>query len=362
MNTFGNALKITIFGKSHGEYVGITLDGLPAGLDIREENISKYLQYRRPKPLINTARIEEDEMEIIGGFNGKTDGSPLTILIKNKNIKSNDYEEIAYKPRPGHADYPAFIKYGGNNDYRGGGQFSGRMTAPIVAAGGLLEPVLNGKGIRSLARTLSIAEFRDDRNYSLEELEKRYDNDLRIISDSLHKEIVDYIVKVRREGDSVGGVVETAIFGVPIGLGEPFFNSVESEISALAFSIPGIKGIEFGDGFRSALMKGSEFNDSLGINETGKIIIKTNHNGGINGGLTNGNPIVFRVAVRPTSSIMLPQDTVNLRDVREEKLVIKGRHDPCIVPRVVPIMESISYIVIMDLLLMSYGGGYFGKN
>lgn len=362
MNTFGNALKITIFGKSHEKYVGVTLDGLPPGLDIHEENIRKYLQYRRPKPIINTSRVEEDEMEIIGSFNGKTDGTPVTILIKNENVRSEDYDEISFKPRPGHADYPAFIKYGGHNDYRGGGQFSGRMTAPIVAAGGLIEPILKQKGIRSIARTLSVGEFMDRGEYTISQLEKRYENDLRVISNSLYNEIMEFIVKVRKEGDSVGGIVETAIFGVPVGLGEPFFNSVESEISALAFSIPGIKGIEFGEGFSGTKMRGSQFNDPLCTDAEGKVKIKTNHNGGINGGLTNGNPILFRVAVRPTSSIVKPQETVNLRNYKEEVLSIRGRHDPCIVPRVVPIMESISYIVMMDLILMNYGGVYFGNH
>jgi chorismate synthase len=362
MNVFGNSLKIIIFGKSHEKYVGITLDGLPAGLKIDEESIAKYLNYRRPKPIINTSRVEEDEFEIIGGFNGFTDGAPLTILIKNKDVKSSDYDELFLKPRPGHADYPAYIKYKGFNDYRGGGQFSGRMTAPIVAAGGLLAPILENVGIRCYSRVVSIGEIKDSEEYTLEQLERRYENDLRVLSSGAYEKMMEKILAVRREGDSIGGVVETVISGLPVGLGEPFFYSLESGISALAFSIPGIKGIEFGDGFQGTLLRGSEFNDQLYLENSGKIKLKSNHSGGINGGLSNGNPVVFRVAVRPTSSIPKPQNTVNMKEMSNDILRIKGRHDPCIVPRVVPIMESVANIAITDFLLTFNGGESIGKS
>ncbi len=362
MNIFGNYLKIVIFGKSHDKYVGITLDGLPPGLKIDVESIARYLGYRRPKPIINTARVERDEFEIIGGFNGLTDGTPLTILIKNEDVRSNDYDEIFIKPRPGHADYPAHVRYKGFNDSRGGGQFSGRMTAPLVAAGGLLAPLLEDAGIRCYSRVLSIGDIRDSNQYSLEQLERRYDNDLRVLSAEAYSKMMERILSVRREGDSIGGIVETVIYGLPVGLGEPFFSSMESEISALAFSVPGIKGIEFGDGFQGTLLKGSEFNDQLYLDNSGNILLKSNHNGGINGGLSNGNPVVFRVAVRPTSSIPKAQNTVNLKEMKNETIVIKGRHDPCIVPRVVPIMESVACIAITDFLLAFNGGEIIGKN
>jgi len=321
MNSFGRIFRVNIFGESHGKSVGIVIDGCPAGIELNESDFIIDLSRRRGGGIGTTPRKEEDRPIILSGvFNNKTTGAPITIILENKNIRSQDYDKLRYLPRPGHADFVAFKKYGGYNDYRGGGHFSGRLTAGLVVAGVIAKKV-----------TYPV-------KYSTE-----------IIEVGGNKNIENAIKNVVEEGDSVGGVVECRIDDVPIGLGEPFFDSVESLISHIVFSIPGIKGIEFGAGFRSAGMRGSEHNDIIeDIN--GKTA--TNNAGGINGGITNGNPVVFRVAVKPTSSISKSQDTTNLITGKKEEIKVKGRHDACIALRMPVILEAASAIVFADLMLI----------
>ncbi len=322
MNSFGRIFRITLFGTSHGRGVGVVIDGVPPGINLSEKDFEKDLERRKPLQKGTTPRKEPDIPQILSGvFNGITTGAPITVFFENKNVKSADYENFVYHPRPGHADFTSKIKYQGFNDYRGGGMFSGRMTVALVAAG-----VIAKKIIAPAEVSAKILEIGGKKNY------------------------VKYLEQVMKEGDSLGGIVECQIKNVPPGLGEPFFDSVESYISHLIFSIPGIKAIEFGAGFKVAKMKGSEYNDLI-INKKGKT--KTNNSGGISGGITNGNPIVFRVAVKPVSSIKKPQETYNFKTGRVEPLKIKGRHDVSIALRLPVIVESVAAIALADLLLIS---------
>ena len=320
MNTFGRLFRISLFGESHGEAVGVTIDGCPAGVAVDAGDFDGDLSRRKSGAKGTTPRIEPDEPEIVSGvYNGFTTGMPVTILFKNANTRSSDYD-FSEKPRPGHADFVAKKKYKGFNDPRGGGHFSGRLTLGLVAAGVLAKKILKGININA---TLKQAGGMDN-------IEQAVDMAL-------------------QQGDSIGGLVECVISGVPVGLGEPFFDSVESLISHAVFAIPAIKGIEFGSGFKAAEMRGSENNDPF-VDEHGKT--KTNYAGGINGGITNGNDIVFRVAVKPTSSISKPQETFDFAGKKSTILKIKGRHDACIALRVPVVLEAVAAIVLSDLLLI----------
>jgi chorismate synthase len=324
MNSFGRLFKVSIFGESNGDVVGKVVDGCPAGLPITEEMFKEDLKRRRPGGKGATSRLEADIPIIKTGlFNGRTTGMPMLIVFENKNIDPTAYESIRYTPRPGHADFTAYKKYGGFNDYRGGGQFSGRMTVPIVAAGVIAKRLIDP--VRVGARLIEAGGTAD---------------------------IEGAIEAASKAGDSIGGVVECRVDGIPPGLGEPFFDSVESLLSHACFSIPGIKAIEFGAGFACARMKGSEYNDGF-INIEGTT--STNHSAGINGGITNGNEIYFRVAVRPTASISLPQMTVNLTTGDPAEITIKGRHDTCIAIRVPVIVEAVTAMVMADLILLEQG-------
>ena len=321
MNSFGRLFRVHIFGESHGDCVGLTIDGCPAGLPLTVEDFAADIERRKPGAKGTTPR-KEDDIPLIktGLFNGKTTGAPITILFENNNTRSADYEKLRAVPRPGHADFVATSKYGGNEDYRGSGHFSGRLTVCLVAAGIVAKKILPGAKINA-----SILEIGGETD-----LEK-----------GLQKAI--------DAKDSVGGIVECTVNGLPVGLGEPFFDSAESLISHAVFAIPAVKGIEFGTGFAAAKMFGSEHNDAL-ENKTGKTF--TNHAGGIVGGISNGNELVFRIAIKPTSSTPLEQQTLNIETNTVEGFSVKGRHDLCIALRVPVIAEAVTAIVLADLMLL----------
>lgn len=335
-NTFGNSLSVCIFGESHGKAIGIVLDGLAPGIEVDEKTIAAFLEKRRPKSELDTARREPDNFEILSGvFNGRSAGTPLAIMIPNTDTKSADYEYG--KARPSHADYSAFMKYHGFEDYRGGGHFSGRITAGLVAAGGILIPALEKLGV-------TIETVIDECGGAKGE-----------------KKIEEAILKAKEECDSVGGITKTVIEGLPAGLGEPWFDSMESMISHMMFSIGAVKGVEFGSGFEMAKMRGSEANDAFERAEGGSVRTLTNNNGGINGGITNGMPVVFRCAVKPTPSIAKEQQSIDFVKNENIRLNIKGRHDPAVVRRICPVIDSASAIVIADMLCQRYGTDVLAK-
>lgn len=355
--TFGKNLKVTIFGESHSAAIGAVIDGLPAGLEIDGEKLARAMKRRAPNAsLASTQRKETDIPEILSGyFNGRTTGTPLSAIIRNKDTRSQDYEKTAGLLRPGHADYTGFVKYRGANDYRGGGHFSGRLTAPLVFAGGIARQLLEREGITVGACIKSVADIEDSSGYTREALMSVEEKSFAVLGDAAGERMQAAIREAHAAGDSLGGVVECAVFGIPAGLGEPFFDSVESKLAHMMFSVPAVKGIEFGDGFGIARMRGSEANDAPVVRD-GKIGFADNHNGGVNGGITNGMPVVFRVALKPTPSIAQKQKTVNIKTMKEETLQIHGRHDSCIVPRAVEVIKSAAALVIADLWLEEHHG------
>lgn len=355
-NTFGNSVAITLFGESHGEYIGAVIDGLAPGIEIRKEYIEHMLFLRRPDGKISTPRKEKDEFRIVSGvINGKTTGTPVTILIPNENVKSSDYAELKTVARPSHADYTAQCKYHGFQDSRGGGHFSGRITAALVAAGAVCKSALEKKGILIGTHVKKCAGI-SDRDFGdyIADIRSLSEKTFAVLDAPCEEIMKNKILEAASEGDSVGGVLETAITGIPEGVGEPWFDSVESLISHMMFSIPAVKGIEFGAGFSFADMKGSSANDPLKI-ENGKIVTETNNNGGINGGITNSMPIVFRTAIKPTPTIFKPQNTVDFGDMTETVLDAKGRHDPAIVHRARVVQDAATAIVLCDMLAMRFG-------
>jgi chorismate synthase len=344
----GTALRLSVFGQSHSEAIGMTLDGLPAGIPVDPEELQGFLNRRAPgQNDWSTPRREEDRPEFLCGLkDGRTCGAPLTAVIRNHNTRGKDYEQLRILPRPGHADYTAQVKYGGFQDYQGGGHFSGRLTAPLCVAGGIVLQMLKRQGITVRARVLRIADVEDESPFASSVAEKEFPT----VSDEVGLRMRKAISDARREGDSVGGIVECVIRGVPAGIGEPMFDGVENRIAQLMFAVPAVKGIEFGAGFAAAGMRGSENNDEFCLTE-GQIRTRSNHAGGILGGITDGEEIVFRTAFKPTPSISRPQRSVNLETMREETLAITGRHDPCIVPRAVPVVEAAAAIALSDLIL-----------
>ena len=346
-------IKISVFGQSHSQSIGVTIEGLPSGYTPNQELIKDFLDRRRGLSELSTARREKDEVTFISGLvDGKTCGAPLVAVIKNEDTKSKDYSKLKYTPRPSHADYVANMKYGENYDYRGGGQFSGRMTAPLCIAGAIFSDLLNQKGIKIKAKIQSIKSVNDQHvDYAsvtyndLKDLDKYFP----VKDEEKAKEMKESIVFAKSQGDSVGGKIQCFVFGMPVGVGEPNFDGLESVISSLMFTIPAVKGIEFGNGFEATTLYGSQNNDAFYYDgETVKT--KTNNSGGINGGISNGMPIVFTVGIKPTPSIYKEQDTVNLLTKTNEKLVIEGRHDPCITPRAIPVVESMTALAIYQLL------------
>ena len=374
-NTFGNSVTITIFGESHGAEIGAVLDGLAPGIPVKEEFIAEKLSLRRPAGAISTGRVEPDRFRIVSGvFEGRTTGTAVCILIPNENTRSKDYSATRFLARPGHADYTANCKYHGYEDYRGGGHFSGRVTAALVAAGAIALSALEDKGIligTHIARCAGVADrgfaggagFGSTVSAGLEVLNA----DIRALSAS-NFAVLDpaaaammraEIERAAAEGDSVGGILETAVTGLPAGVGEPWFDSLESVLSHALFSIPAVKGVEFGDGFALADLRGSTANDSFRMSD-GTIVTATNRNGGINGGISNGMPLIFRCAVKPTPSIFKEQDTVDFSAGTDEKLLLKGRHDPAIVHRARIVVDSVCALVLCDMLAQRFGTDFLG--
>ncbi len=351
----GNRIKLSVFGESHGEAIGCVIDGLPAGVTLDMEKINLDMQRRAPgRDTTATPRKEADVPKIFSGvLDGKTTGAPLAMIIENTNTKSSDYSDMTSIPRPSHSDYPAYVKYGGNNDIRGGGHFSGRLTAPLVFAGAVAKQVLAEKGIFVGAHVTEIGGVCDgiyDPNSISEELIKRFSSQsFPTFSQKSKEEMIKKIEAARAEGDSLGGEIECAVIGLPAGIGGNMFSTVEGELSRILFGIPAVKGVEFGAGFAFAKMRGSDANDGYGISD-GNIVTLSNHNGGVLGGITTGAPLVFRVAIKPTPSISKPQKSVNLKTMEETTLEIKGRHDPCIVPRAVPVVEAAAAFCLLDIL------------
>ncbi len=354
MNTIGTDFRITLIGSSHGKLVGVVIDGVPPGFNIDRELIQKDLTRRRPgQSSVTTDRDETDKLIIDAGLlNGKTTGEPIVAYVRNKDIDSSYYDEIKDTPRPGHADYPAYVKFRGSNDIRGGGRFSGRLTLGIVIAGSVAKQILKPNHISIHAYTKSIGQISiSDKKLNLsEEMIYSSDNIVRTADGSVINQMVDEITKAKDDGDSVGGVIECLVTNLPVGIGEPWFDSIESKISHMIFSIPAVKGIEFGSGFSSTLMRGSDHNDEYEI-VNDKIVTKTNNAGGILGGLSNGMPVIFRVAFKPTSSVSKPQKTIDKSTGKQAELKVRGRHDPCIVPRAVPVVNNAAACVILDLML-----------
>ncbi len=353
-NTFGNQITLTLFGESHGPAIGAVIGGLPAGIRLDTSFIAEKLARRRPQSAIDTPRREKDEFQILSGvYQNKTTGAPLCIVIPNENTKSDDYTYgIA---RPSHADYTAFSKYHTHEDYRGGGHFSGRITAAIVAAGAILQLALLFIGIDIGTHILQCGNAHDRAFDNIEDdLKLLHQRPFPTLEACAEASITAEILQAREEKDSIGGKTQTAIRGLIPGLGEPFFDSVESQLSHALFSIGGIKGVEFGAGFSLCTMRGSEANDPF-FARNGIVYTATNHAGGINGGITNGMPIVFQCAVRPTPSIAKEQDTVNFLTRENVKHSVKGRHDPAIVRRICPVIDALSALVVCDLLAEAYG-------
>ncbi len=356
---FGNKLKISIFGESHGAAIGVILDGLPSGVELDLSYINKQMLRRVPgNSNLSTPRNEKDLYNILSGyFNGRTTGTPLCAIIYNEDKQSKDYDILKNNMRPGHSDYPGFIKYLGFNDYRGGGHFSGRITAPLLFAGAIAMQILEkSKNIYIASRIKSICNIQDEEisNIDVNCLNNLKTMKFPVVSEDKSIEMQSEILKAKEDGDSVGGIVETFIINTDAGLGQPFFDSVESKLSHMIFSIPSVKGIEFGEGFNITKMRGSESNDAYYIQDK-KVSTKSNNNGGIIGGITNGVPIIFRTAIKPTPSISISQKTVNVSSMENTNLQISGRHDPCIVPRALPVIEGAAAIVILDLILEREG-------
>ena len=350
-NTWGSHLHLSIFGESHGNGIGMVLDGIEPGTRLDLEKLAAQMKRRAPGGALATARKEADEIEWVSGIrDGKTIASPIMGLIRNTNQRSSDYQSVLDWPRPSHADYTAYIKYNGHSDLSGGGHFSGRLTAPLVAAGEICRQAMEQHFSVSVgSHLLQLAEYHEA-SWNIPQAS--------ILDQCRQAEIPcddpdrvrELILKAKEEGDSVGGIVETAICGIPAGLGDPFFDSLESRIAHLLFSVPAVKGVGFGAAGDFASMKGSEANDAFAL-EHGRIVTTTNHNGGIEGGISNGMPIVFRSVIKPTASILRPQTSLNLKTMESEARTIQGRHDPCIVLRAIPVLEAVSMIALYDALL-----------
>ena len=354
--TFGRNIRMTIFGESHGKGIGLVLDGLPPGTPIEEGFIKEEMARRAPgKNLMSTQRKETDAFIIESGvFEGKATGTPLCVLIPNSDQHSRDYSILKYQMRPGHADYAGRVKYKGYNDYRGGGHSSGRLTAPLVFTGAVAKTVLAAKGITVGAHIARIGKVKDELfdplGESIDRIQKLRNHILPVLDESKGPLMEAEVLKAREDGDSVGGVIEVMAVGMPPGLGDPFFDSVESRLAHVLCSVPAVKGVEFGAGFAIAGMRGTEANDPMNF-DCNQVRTTKNNNGGITGGITNGMPVLFRVAIKPTPSISRPQQTVDLASGKNVMLEIKGRHDPCIVPRAVPVIEAVTAWTLLDMLL-----------
>jgi chorismate synthase len=349
-SSIGQRYVFTSFGESHGRCVGAVVDGCPAGLELKEKDIQYMLDLRKPgQSIITTQRQEEDRVEILSGvFRGYTTGAPIAMIIWNHDQRSRDYENLILKPRPGHSDYPAYMKYNGYNDFRGGGRFSGRLTASFVMAGAIAIKLLAQTiGIETYSYTCQIGKVMMKDHATAKMKKAIYSNEVRCPDPKMAKRMRDIILAARRGGDSVGGIIESITTNLPVGLGEPIFGSLESDLSKALFSIPAVKGVEFGSGFYGSTLQGSKNNDAY-IIRNGKVVTRTNNSGGILGGLSTGMPLVLRVAFKPASSIAKKQDTIDLKTKKPVSLVVQGRHDPCVVPRAPPVVDSLVSVVLAD--------------
>ncbi len=352
---WGKKINVSIFGESHGEAIGCVINGIPAGTKIDMDKIKKDMERRAPgRDKLSTTRKEGDEPIILSGvFNGVATGTPISMMIKNGDTKSKDYSKVKDIVRPSHGDYPGFVKYKGFNDYRGGGHFSGRITAPLVFAGSLAKLVLEEKGIFVGAHIKKIGSVKDDifdtLNISEEIFSTIKANELPVINKNIINDIKEDVLKYKSKEDSIGGIIECGAIGLEAGIGDPFFDSLESTIAHLAFSVPAVKGIEFGLGFDFGESCGSKVNDEYWV-ENGKVKTLSNNNGGIIGGISNGMPVIFSVAIKPTPSISKTQKSVNIKTMENENIAIVGRHDPCIVQRAVVVIEAITALAIVELL------------
>ena len=353
---FGKNIKLSIFGESHGEAIGCVIDGLPSGVRLDMDKIYLDMSRRAPgKDETATPRLEKDIPHILSGvLDSVTTGAPLAMIIENTNTKSGDYSNLLTVPRPSHSDYPAYVKYGGNNDIRGGGHFSGRLTAPLVFAGAVAKQILGEKGITIGAHIAQIGSARDEmldkNNISADLLNQLTSKSFSVISKDAEENMRAVVEEARMSLDSVGGAVECAVVGLPVGIGSNMFSTVESHLSSILFGIPAVKGVQFGAGFDFAEMTGSQANDGYRIKD-GEVSLVSNNNGGVLGGMTTGAPLVLSVVIKPTPSISQPQQSVNLQTMTDETLVIHGRHDPCIVPRAVPVVEAAVALGILDLMM-----------
>ncbi len=356
MNTIGDRYRTTIFGTSHGPFVGCTIEGLPAGTHVDVSFVQGQLDRRRPgQSLLTSQRKEEDRLELAEGIrDGVTTGEPIVAIIRNQDVQSKSYANIARVPRPGHGDFTALMKYGGKSDLRGGGQLSGRMTAPLVVSGAIARQLLARKGIMFYAHAAQIGKVAAKPVTAREIQDNVERTPVRCADLDAADRMIAEVEGARKDRDSVGGMIEAIITGLPAGVGEPFFSSVESALAHLMFSVPAVKGIDFGAGFRSASMRGSEHNDPFVV-QGGRVLTATNHAGGILGGITDGMPVTFRVVVKPTASIARPQRSVDIDKMQETEVVVTGRHDPCIVPRAVPVVENAAAMPILDLM---FAGGF----
>ena len=351
----GEHIHVSVFGQSHSPAIGVVVDGLPAGERVDMEELGHFLKRRAPgQNATSTPRKEADLPQFLSGLvDDVTCGAPLAALIENTNTRSQDYAQLRDKPRPGHADFTAQVKYGGFQDVAGGGHFSGRLTAPLCIAGGICLQILKRRGIEVAAHIASVAGEADrpfdPMGEGVETMEKLKRAPFPVLDEKAGERMRKVILQAKEEGDSVGGIVECLVTGVPAGLGDPMFGGMENRLAAALFGIPAVKGVEFGAGFGVATMRGSENNDPFTV-KNGKVVTQTNHAGGILGGITNGMPLVFRLAFKPTPSIAKQQQTVSLSKNQVEELVVTGRHDPCIVPRAVPVVEAVTALVLSDLL------------
>lgn len=356
-SSIGQRLVLTSFGESHGRCIGAVLDGCPAGLELEEKDIQKMLDQRKPgQSLVSTQRKEGDVVEILSGvFRGHTTGAPIAMIIWNKDQHSRDYENLVTKMRPGHSDYPALVKYNQYNDYRGGGRFSGRLTATHVMGGAIARKLLKQTlGVETNSYTIKIGKISMNEKFDQKMKSKIYQNEVRCPNQKTAEKMRSSILDARKSGDSLGGVIESITTGVPVGLGEPIFSSLESDIAKAIYSIPSVKGVEFGSGFAGSELFGSQNNDPY-ITKNGKVITKTNNSGGILGGLSNGMPITMKVAFKPASSIAKKQSTIDIKTKKAATLQVQGRHDPCVVPRAPPVVDSLVSLVLADHALI---GGF----
>jgi len=360
-SNWGQQLTISLFGESHGPAIGVVLDGVPPGEKLDLDAIGEFMARRAPgRTPWSTPRQEEDVPNILSGtYQGRTTGTPLAITIENRDVHSKDYEQVSRLPRPGHADYTGMVRFRGAADPRGGGHFSGRLTAPLCAAGAICKQILERQGVLVAARIAELGGIADEdldtANPDPDRLSALARKEFPVLDDAQGAKMIATVEKVRSAGDSLGGIVQCLVLGLPRGLGDPIFGGVESRLASLLYGIPAVKALSFGDGFAVCRRRGSENNDPFCFDAEGRVETLTNHEGGINGGITNGMPLVFQVGIKPTPSIGLPQRTVNMHTMMEDLLTIQGRHDPCIVPRAVVAVEAAAAIAMLDLLLIADG-------